>query len=242
MSVLRKALASKEEEDSDVYFVLKSVPQQTGRPGAPKPEREIAQGHLNLRSLVRDGADLVAHSLPLRTASKGGASLVVSLFAFEALRRVKVPMPAADGVRIEVGELSLLEPLKSDPSVEQLWVEIDALELNGPVPLRTNEVPRDAPSHHFGFAQLVQVADGSAALEKLVAALAAADEQEADIYFALKSRGPQGDKEVAQGFVNLKAIEKAKKDHELAPIDLVTPQRSITGKLNVAVTALETIK
>ena len=57
--VLKSALASKQEQDADVYFVEKTL---TSR----GQEREVGQGYLYLQSLLRDGRDAVSSSVALQ--------------------------------------------------------------------------------------------------------------------------------------------------------------------------------
>ena len=152
MQQLRKVLTAPEESESNIFFSLKTTGQQVGK--SRNAERELAQGYLNLRTLLREGQDLIGHSLSLRTSAGGSATILVSLLGFEALRRVKVPLPSESGLRIELGELVLLEPLKGDRSIETLWIEVEAMDINGPTPLKTNTLQRVSKQQHFGFSQV----------------------------------------------------------------------------------------
>ncbi|KAL3930451.1 MAG: hypothetical protein SGPRY_001527, partial [Prymnesium sp.] len=222
--------------------MLPSCTEQDEPTSSTENSQEIARGHLSLRALLHNGQELVGHQLPLHTTSGGTAFICVSLFAYESLRRVRMPLRMEESLRFEVCELTLLEPLKSDPTIQALWVEIDALELNGSLPMKTKQIQRTASRHEFDFSQTVHVGDNCKALERIRLALSATDEQEADIYFALKASTPNHESEVAQGYVSLKNIEKMHQDHKLQPIDMVNPRGIVTGRLNVAVAALGAIK
>ncbi|KAL1530447.1 hypothetical protein AB1Y20_001350 [Prymnesium parvum] len=241
MAVLRKSLEATAEEKSDLYFVLKAVQPQTIKHSTKAHEREIAKGHFNLRALLRARHDVIGHRLSLRTRAGGAATLSITLLAFEAIRRIQIAQTTTSGIRLDVGELTLLEPFRSDPTIDKMWIEIDPLDLNGTRPMKTTELSRAANVKYFGFSQVISVEKHSQEQVRLKAALAAADDQESDVYFTLKARHTQRDQELAKGFVNLKGIAKANKDHEDAPIDLVTAQGKVAGQLQVTVAALSTL-
>jgi len=80
-AVLRTALASRDPQDADVYFVLKTLTRN-------QVEREIGQGYVNLQTMLREGRDATSASVDLRARgmeSSAGA-LMISLFAVDVLR------------------------------------------------------------------------------------------------------------------------------------------------------------
>jgi len=88
---LGKALRSEDEQDSDVYFVLK------GRGAAGSVEKELGQAYVNLEQMLREGRDLERAVLPLEMNSPAGAgaSLTVSLVAVDALRKLRAKVKQA---------------------------------------------------------------------------------------------------------------------------------------------------
>ena len=105
-SALRAALSSSQEQDSDVYFVVKTLT-------ARNQEREVGQGYLNLQTLLRDGRDAASVSLPLQGKQGAAGQLVVSLSALDALRGatgaaapVAAAAPAARAAPVPVASIS----------------------------------------------------------------------------------------------------------------------------------------
>ena len=66
-----------------MYFVMKTWP-------FPKPERAIGQGYLNLQTLLNDGRDALSVSVPLQGKEGAAGTLVVSLWALEAMQAATV--------------------------------------------------------------------------------------------------------------------------------------------------------
>ena len=242
LASLQKALASKEESDSDVYFVLKA--RGKGQPGqrGGAADREVAEGFVNLEALLRERRDYVNVPLTLANKTRGGepASLSVSVLCYEALRRIKAPVAQSDAVRIDVGELVVTDALQTDGSIMEVWMEVDVLDLDGGQPLRTAPLRKNARKLDFEFTQLLSINPDY--LESLRKALASSDEQASDVYFTLKGRGPRGERELAQGFVNLKQLLKEGKDHEREPLRLVSQDRRTFGPVTVSVVAVDVLK
>jgi hypothetical protein len=196
LAALQKALASKEDSDSDVYFVLKARGKGSegrgGRGGgaAAGADREVAEGFVNLEALLRERRDYIDVPLTLTTKARGeSASLRVSVLAYEALRRIKAPVGSSDAVRIDVGELVVTDALTTDGSVSEVWVEVDVLDLDGGTPLRTTSLRKQGRRLDFEFTQMLPVTSQGGGLESLRVALASADPQASDVYFTLKGKG-----------------------------------------------------
>ncbi|KOO26535.1 protein fantom isoform 1, partial [Chrysochromulina tobinii] len=243
---LQKALATKEESDSDVYFVLKARGKGGGGKGEARPsgaDRELAEGYLNLEAMLKQGTDHI--NLPLKLERKGGgvaATLQVSLIAVEPLRRIQFPVSSSDAIRIDVGELTASEALVGDGAIVDVWVEIDVLDLDGGTPLRTPPLRKTAPKLDFNFSQTLTV-DGDK-LETLRRALEG-PEQESDVYFVLKGRGPRvPERELAQGFINLQHLAQSvakggSGDVVRTKISLISEERKSYGNLVVSLVASE---
>ena len=233
---LQKALKTGDNEDSDIYFVLKGrTPQGT--------ERELGEGFVLLTDLLRDDADKVRVALPLKSKGGGGATLMVSVLGVEALRRMRTTPAAAaqpDALRIDVGDLTLAGPAKSDAKIAELFVEIDALGLAGKTVLVTPSVKKKGTGPvRFDYSHTLALPDGSTELAKLRTALVTKDEQDSDVYFTVKTRDPRGDvHELGQGFVNLEQMSRENKDKD-GSIDVVSPKGAvIVASLNVTISAL----
>jgi hypothetical protein len=243
---LQKALATKEESDSDVYFVLKARGKGGGGKGEARPsgaDRELAEGYLNLEAMLKQGTDHI--NLPLKLERKGGgvaATLQVSLIAVEPLRRIQFPVSSSDAIRIDVGELTASEALVGDGAIVDVWVEVDVLDLDGGTPLRTPPLRKTAPKLDFNFSQTLTV-DGDK-LETLRRALEG-PEQESDVYFVLKGRGPRvPERELAQGFINLQHLAQSvakggSGDVVRTKISLISEERKSYGNLVVSLVASE---
>ena len=237
---LQKSLKSGNNEDSDIYFVLKGrTPQGT--------ERELGEAFVNLTDLLRDDADKVRVALPLKSKGGGGPTLMVSVLGVDALRRMGTT-PAAgaagaaqpDALRIDVRDLTLAGPAKGDTMIAKLFVEIDALGLAGKTVLVTPSVKKKGTGPvRFDYSHTLALSDGSAELAKLRTALMAKDEQDSDVYFTVKTRDPRGDvHELGQGFVNLEQMSRENKDKD-GSVDVVSPKGAvIVASLNVSISAL----
>jgi len=79
-------LVSQNQEDGDVYFHLK------GRTRAGGNTRELGQGFVNLRELLREERDLLLKEIPLRGRGGDAGTLVVSLLGYEVLRAAAPPL------------------------------------------------------------------------------------------------------------------------------------------------------
>ena len=285
--ISQRALATKDESDSDVYFVLKSRGKSAGGRGAPAAaDRELAEGYLNLEAMLKAGRDhanlpltleasgdraggataSINVSVPLASAATAGphiptlptarpltqlsvlsvliACMQVSLLSLEPLRRIKFPVAASDAIRIDVGELTASDALMGDGGVVDVWVEVDVLDLDGGTPLRTKPLRKTAQKLDFSYSQTITV--DAPKLELLRQALKA-PEQESDVYFVLKGRGPRTqERELAQGFVNLQQLSQAAKrggsaDMVRTPIKLVSESRKEYGSLTVSLVASEVL-
>ena len=205
--------------------------------------RELAEGYLNLEAMLKQGTDQI--NLPLKLERKGGgvaATLQVSLIAVEPLRRIQFPVSSSDAIRIDVGELTASEALVGDGAIVDVWVEVDMLDLDGGTPLRTPPLCKTAPKLDFNFSQTLTV-DGDK-LETLRRALEG-PEQESDVYFLLKGRGPRvPERELAQGFINLQHLAQSvakggSGDVVRTKISLISEERKSYGILVVSLVASE---
>lgn len=136
---LQKALKTGDEQDSDVYFSLKT---RDGR----GQEKELGQAHVSLLKMSRDGRNLVSEQVTL-LAPKGGSvgTLTVSVLAAETLQAALGTAPAPtnaslpraagppappsldDQLSIRVESLSLAASYQRDPRQQRFYVSIDFL-------------------------------------------------------------------------------------------------------------------
>ena len=103
----------------------------------------------------------------------------------------------------------------------EVWVEVDLLGLGEPSAMRTARLKKHAAPLDFRYSQSVSVAAGSKEQTTLRDALTSADEQTSDVYFELKTLNARGDeRQVAQGYVNLKKLLADGRDTTSAAISL----------------------
>ena len=256
---IQSALVSEEEQDSDVYFVLKTRDSVTGG------EAELGMGYLNLEAMLKDGREKVRAKVVLSSSAGPVADLTVSLLACPVLRRVRdAPLPsgakppssaaakAATGaasasddssLRIGVGQLQLTKPLLGSALGKEVWIDVDLAHLGTTAGAATPPLPPpsvDSPTLGFGYSTEVAFADGE--LPKLGEALASSIEDESDVYFILRSRNAAGaEVDLAQGHVNLRsAMLTPGADVPMGAIDLFTEdgKELKTGALQVSVAGI----
>lgn len=246
-AALRKAMTSDDEELADVFFVLKTK----GRSGA---EREIGQAFLNLKQLKAGGADVVGQTLPLQpppgSAPEGPGKLTISLFALEAFASLDKPSSGGtsaappDTLLVEVGKLALRPEVRKDIDVGDVFVQVDLLGLVASAQLATQMLHKGSSPLDFQFSQGVTVVPGSREQQKLRAALTSADEQEADVYFELKTVGARNEpREVAAGSLSLRKALGANAEHRQAQVQLLSAAGGApAGTLSVSLLALDVMK
>ena len=88
---LQKALRSSDEQDADVYFLLK-MPDARSRDG-----KELGQGFVNLREMLTQNADVSQQGLGLYGALGNVGTLTVSVCAVRAMRKLLGATVAAGG-------------------------------------------------------------------------------------------------------------------------------------------------
>ena len=131
LAPLREALRSEEEQDSDVYFVLRG----SGEGGAAAGGGvELGTAHVNLEQLQKRGRDVAHERLSvIDTQERKVASLVVSVRALEALRWVARGADESCRLGVGVGLLELSaggrERLGIESIVEKVWVRMLSVEL-----------------------------------------------------------------------------------------------------------------
>ena len=104
-------------------------------------------------------------------------------------------------------------------------------------PLRKSAAPLD-----FGYSHSLSVAAGSRALQELQRVLRSREEQDSDVFFALKTHGVGGkERELGQGYVNLRQLLKDARNMEGAQVSLAGPQGS-AGRLTVSVVGLQALQ
>ena len=243
LKTLREALVSKEEQDSDIYFTVKTRDVR----GATK---ELGQGFVNLEKMGKENKDVEGANVDI-VASKGAtvvASLNLSVLALGVMRRaLAVKGVTTEAVRVEVSRLVLEQAVRQDPNILDVWVEVDLAGLTeaglvDPSALRTKAVAvKKAAAIDFGYAHSVGVAPGSREQQELANALRSSDEQDADVYFALKTRGASGERELGQGYVNLRSLLRDQRDIRSAGVKLQSAQGNV-GTLTVSVLALEALR
>jgi len=203
---LREALETDEEQDSDVYFVLRGSREDGG--AADGGGVELGTAHVNLEQLQKRGHEPVHERLSVLDAQERKvASLVVSMRALDALRWVA--RGADDSCRLGVG-VGLLElsaggrERLGTASKQSVLVRVELPQ--GLPPLRTREVLLSEKRVDFGFYGDVEVAPGSAQQGALAAALASSSEEESSVEFVLMAAGGEGERELGSGSVALHTL------------------------------------
>ena len=249
---LREALKTAEEQDSDVYFVLRGSGEEGG--AAAGGGVELGTAHVNLEQLQKRGRDVVRERLSvIDTQERKVASLVVSVRALDALRWVA--RGADEGCRLGVG-VGLLElsaggrERLGTASKQSVLVRVELPQ--GLPSLRTREVRLSEKRVDFGFYGDVEVAPGSAQQGALAAALASAAEEESSVDFVLLAAGVAGgerERELGSGSVALHTLlrDGADEEEEEEEARLVLPltagaKQAPLGTLEVALKALTALK
>lgn len=143
--------------------------------------------------------------------------------------------------RLAVGD-SRLEAWAVAEAGSEVWVEVDLPGLAEPAQCTTKRQAA-APAVGFGFVLELPAGAGSSAQEALREALAGGDEEDADLTFTLKAPGPRKKpKEVASGYVNLRAVLSAGKDLVSATVALLGKDDSPAGSLTVSLTAVDALR
>ena len=237
---LKEALRSVEEEDSDIYFVLRGSRDGADerRGGGRKVEKgiELGSAHINLEQLKKRGHDPERERLAvLDPQQRRVASLTVSMRALEGLTWVARGADDSCRLGVSVSELRLSEGgkerLGTTAARGALFVQIELPP--GMKPLRTREVRLTGNKASFAFAGGADVAPGSPQQAALAAALASEEEEEADVEFILMVAGVAGgeaEREVASGVVGLREILKDGKE----PTRLVVSLRAGTKQAPLA--------
>ena len=208
LAPLREALRSEEEQDSDVYFVLRG----SGEGGAAAGGGvELGTAHVNLEQLQKRGRDVAHERLSvIDTQERKVASLVVSVRALEALRWVARGADESCRLGVGVGLLELSAGGRERLGTASKQSVLVLVELpQGLPPLRTREVRLSEKRVDFGFYGDVEVAPGSAQQGALAAALASAAEEESSVEFVLLAAGVAGgerEHELGSGSVALHTL------------------------------------
>mmetsp|Transcript_14090 Transcript_14090/g.37115 ORF Transcript_14090/g.37115 Transcript_14090/m.37115 type:complete len:554 (-) Transcript_14090:76-1737(-) len=224
--VLKQALSSQQEQDSDVYFIMKTQ-------SARGVERELGQGFLNLQTVLKGGKDMEKQSVALQgKAGAAAGNLVVSLVALDALRAATgqaVPaaatQPVSTALRVDIGAMTLAPTIKRDLDVADVWVEVDLVGLTDPSQMKTKRLHKSSVNLNFGYAQSVPVDAGSREEEVLRQVMGSQQEQDSDVYFIVKTQSARGqEREIGQGFLNLQTVLKGGRD-------LVSQSVAVQGKV-----------
>ena len=253
---LREALQTEEEQDSDVYFVLRG----SGEGGAAAGGGvELGTAHVNLEQLQKRGRDVAHERLSvIDTQERKVASLVVSVRALEALRWVARGADESCRLGVGVGLLELSAGGRERLGTASKQSVLVLVELpQGLPPLRTREVRLSEKRVDFGFYGDVEVAPGSAQQGALAAALASAAEEESSVEFVLLAAGVAGgerERELGHGSVALHtllrdgfgALRDGADDEEEEEARLVLPltagaKQAPLGTLEVTLKALKAL-
>ena len=253
---LREALQTEEEQDSDVYFVLRG----SGEGGAAAGGGvELGTAHVNLEQLQKRGRDVAHERLSvIDTQERKVASLVVSVRALEALRWVARGADESCRLGVGVGLLELSAGGRERLGTASKQSVLVRVELpQGLPPLRTREVRLSEKRVDFGFYGDVEVAPGSAQQGALAAALASAAEEESSVEFVLLAAGVAGgerERELGHGSVALHtllrdgfgALREGADDEEEEEARLVLPltagaKQAPLGTLEVTLKALKAL-
>ena len=254
---LREALQTEEEQDSDVYFVLRG----SGEGGAAAGGGvELGTAHVNLEQLQKRGRDVAHERLSvIDTQERKVASLVVSVRALEALRWVARGADESCRLGVGVGLLELSAGGRERLGTASKQSVLVRVELpQGLPPLRTREVRLSEKRVDFGFYGDVEVAPGSAQQGALAAALASAAEEESIVEFVLLAAGVAGgerERELGHGSVALHTLlrdgfgalrdgaddDEEEEAHLVLPLTAGTKQAPL-GTLEVTLKALKALK
>ena len=246
---LREALQTEEEQDSDVYFVLRG----SGEGGAAAGGGvELGTAHVNLEQLQKRGRDVAHERLSvIDTQERKVASLVVSVRALEALRWVARGADESCRLGVGVGLLELSAGGRERLGTASKQSVLVRVELpQGLPPLRTREVRLSEKRVDFGFYGDVEVAPGSAQQGALAAALASAAEEESSVEFVLLAAGVAGgerERELGSGSVALHTLLRdGADDNEEEEARLVLPltagaKQAPLGTLEVTLKALKAL-
>ena len=249
LAPLREALRSEEEQDSDVYFVLRG----SGEGGAAAGGGvELGTAHVNLEQLQKRGRDVAHERLSvIDTQERKVASLVVSVRALEALRWVARGADESCRLGVGVGLLELSAGGRERLGTASKQSVLVRVELpQGLPPLRTREVRLSEKRVDFGFYGDVEVAPGSAQQGALAAALASAAEEESSVEFVLLAAGVAGgerEHELGHGSVALHTLLRGgADDDEEEEARLVLPltagaKQAPLGTLEVTLKALKVL-
>ena len=230
---LREALRSEEEEDSDVYFVLMARRERAkeGDGGGGSKGFELGTAHLNLEQLKKRGHEPERERFAvLDPQQQRVASITVTVRTIEALKWVARGADDSCRLGVSVGELRLSEGgkerLGTAAGRAALFVRVELPP--GLKALRTREVRLTSNKVSFDYVGEADIAPGSPQQAALAAALAAEDEDEADVEFVLMAAGVAGgarERELASGVVGLRDVLKSERE----PTRLKLPMRAAGG-------------
>ena len=147
-------------------------------------------------------------------------------------------------MRVDIGSIAMSSAMKRDADVTEVWVEVDLLELVDEAQLRTKRIHKGAPHLDFEFSAAVAIAAGSRKEAVLRTALASQDEQDADVYFVLKTLNrSKVEREIGQGYLNLQAMLRDGRDVTSASVDLrAQGMESSAGALMVSFVAVDALR
>ena len=167
LAAVRDALASEDEQDSDVYFVLHGADALGGAP------RELGSAHINLERLLKRGSDATRERLPILDP-KGArvGAVTVSLRALDALTWAKRGADESMVFGVRVGALTLAAAGQARLDGRSTAL-VEVVMPAGIAPLRSAAARIMGGKADIGFKASAEVAAGSATHGELAAALAA---------------------------------------------------------------------
>jgi hypothetical protein len=258
---LAEALASDDEQASDVFLVVYSV--DTSVPAAVPILAEVGSAHLSLRSLLAapaqhdmtlellDEAGLVAGAVSLCVES--AAEALSTLLAAARPQLTPPPPPphfaragaaagSDTGLVVSLGALHVWPEASAAacqlPSCAKVFV---ALELATGPPASQCESRSVYMSRWravFGCAISLPLRARSSERDLLRVALAAgSDEEESDLHLVLLRETARGAQEFGSGFVNLRAVMRGWADCEPRTFAIVSDSGERIGALTVALRA-----
>jgi hypothetical protein len=241
-----------------VYFDLKTA----GARG--KEDVQIGQGFLNLKQLLTQGRDFTSTPVKLQGRKGPAGTLNVSLAALDALRALDAPAggsaasrfsrggasqqpaPAAAPdplLEVEVGAFTIAPALRNNREVSEVYVEIDLVDLVDAAQLTTQRLNKLTPRLDFRFRHSLPIAPGSAEQGTLRRVLAAANEEESDVYFQIKSITPRGEPvDVGQAYVNLRKVLDEGREITKAMLPVKGINNESLGTLTVSILALRALQ
>lgn len=234
---LREALASIDEQDSDVYFVVRIADGSMHDPA--EPGVEVGTAHLNLEALFKQEHEPDHEPSPLLDDDGNRVGvLTVSLGLLAAMRHCQM---GEDGASIGLGvrKLQLVEPAAArlDELLKSraLRIDIEMPDDVGPM-LSTPAAKVAGGAHTYDWAGWCPLTSGGAAGAAMLSALESKDGADSDVIFNLVLAGTepgQYDRELGRGVVNLREFSEPGADESVARTIKIADNEAARGQREI---------